>query len=148
MNNKVIKVLDEEHGKRVIEFFKQYCDTGSFEGTNIGYYYGIVNGEFDGWMTSEVEKSNAKIIELPEEKNYPRVMLVSNDEIDWYKRVVFMEKRGGFLAWEYAKTLEDAKNTTETVFWKYAKEIEPIEVTLEEIAKWKGTIPEQIIIKQ
>ena len=59
-----------------------------------------------------------------------------------------MKKCGGFLSWEYAKTLEDAKNTTETVFWKYAKEIEPVEVTLEEIAEWRGVGKEQIIIKQ
>ena len=148
MNNKVIKVLDIEHGKRVIEFWKQYCDTGRFKGDNIGSYYGIISGQFDCWTTSEIRKSNAEIIELPEDITYPRVMLVSNDCINWNKRVVFMKKCGGFLSWEYAKTLEDAKNTTETVFWKYAKEIEPIEVTLEEIAEWKGVSKEQIIIKQ
>ena len=148
MNNKVIKVLDIEHGKKVIEFWKQYCDTGELEGTSIGIYYGIVNGEFDRWTTYEVEKNNAEIIELPEEKKYPRVMMVSDDKKKWKKRVIFMEKCGWFLAWDKAETLEDAKKAKDTCHWRYAKELEPIEVTLEEIAEWKGVNKEQIIIKQ
>ena len=59
-----------------------------------------------------------------------------------------MEKCGGFMAWKGATTLEEAENITDTFFWKYAKEIEPIEVTLEEIAQWKGISKEQIIIKK
>ena len=148
MNNKVIKVLNEEHGRKVIEFFKQYCDTRDFEGVCIGYFYGIINGRFDLWDVSKIRETNTKIIELPEEKTYPRVMLVSNDNIDFSnRRVVFMEKCGGFLAWSYAETIEGAENEIGTCFWNYAKEIEPIEVTLEEIAEWKGVSKEQIIIK-
>ena len=148
MNNKVIKVLNKEHGKRVIEFFKQYCDTGDFEGSRTGVHYGIVNGKFDVWSTYEIRLYNAEIIELPEEKTYPRVMLVSDDKIDWNKRVVFMEKCGGFMAWYNAETLEEAENITDTRFWNYAKELEPIEVTLEEIAEWKVVSKDQIIIKK
>ena len=148
MNNKVIKVLDMEHGEKVIEFWKQYCDTRKFEGINIGYYYGIINGRFEYCDIDEIRKYNAEIIELPEERAYPRVMLVSYNKMIWSKRVVFMEKCGGFLAWALAETLEEAEKSNSTIFWKYAKEIEPIQVTLEEIAKWKGTIKEQIIIKQ
>ena len=69
MDNKVIKVLNEEHGRKVIEFFKQYCDTAELEGTNIGCYYGIINGEFDWWLLNEVTRANAEIIELPEIKS-------------------------------------------------------------------------------
>ena len=145
MNNKVIKVLNIEHGKRVIEFFKQYCDTGNFEGTSIGDYYGIIDGRFDVCDIDEI--ANAEIIELPEEKVYPRVMLVSNDKENWNKRVVFMGKCGMFLAWSKAETLEEAETETSTFYWDYAKELEPVEVTLEEIAKWKGVSKEQIIIK-
>lgn len=149
MNNKVIKVLDREHGKKVIEFWKQYCDTGGLRGDTIGSCYGVINGRFDCWLKWEVVKNEAEIIELPEERAYPRVMLVSFDGIKWdNQRVVFMEKCGGFLAWVSAKTLEDAENITDTCFWKYAKEIEPIEVTIEEIAEWKGVGKEQINIKQ
>ena len=58
-----------------------------------------------------------------------------------------MEKCGVFLVWANAETIEEAKKEKGTYFWNYAKDIEPIEVTLEEIAKWKGTNKEQIIIK-
>ena len=149
MNNKVIKVLDVEQGKRVIEFWKKYCDTRGLNGDSIGYYYGIMNGFFDVWTTVEVRQDNAEIIELPEEKTYPRVMLVSNNNANWdNRRVVFMEKCGGFLAWKHAETLEEAENEKYTTCWRYAKEIEPIEVTMEEIAEWKGVSKEQIKIKQ
>ena len=150
MDNKVIKVLNTEHGAKVIEFFKQYCDTRKLEGKNIGSYYGIINGKFDYWWIKDIIEANAEIIELPEaeEKSYPRVMLVSNDNKNWHKRVVFMEKCGVFLTWRNSKTLEDAKKEKCSFYWDYAKELEPIEVTLEEIAEWKGTTKEQIIIKQ
>ena len=147
MNNKVIKVLDIEHGKKVIEFWKQYCGTGVLIGDTIGSYYGVINGRVDYWDIDEVRRYNAEIIELPEERAYPRVMLVSYDKMTWSKRVVFMEKCGGFLAWAGVKTLEEAENTRDTCFWKYAKEIETIQVTLEEIAKWKGINANQIRIK-
>ena len=147
MDNKVIKVINEEHGRKVIEFFKQYCDTGKYIGNSVGYYYGIIDGKFDVWWINEIKIANAEIIELPEEKVCQRVMLVSNDKTRWAKRVVFMEKCGGFLAWVDAKTIEDAEKEKDTFFWKYAKELEQVEVTLEEIAKWKGTTKEQIIIK-
>ena len=148
MDNKVIKVLNEEHGRKVIEFWKQYCDTYGLEGNCIGYYYGIINGKFDLWGIDKVTEANAEIIELPKEKAYPRVMLVSDDKKKWKKRVVFMEKCGVFLAWADVETIEDAEKAKDTCFWNYAKEPEPIEVTLEEIAKWKGVNKELIIIKQ
>ena len=148
MNNKVIKVLDEEHGKKVIKFWKQYCNTSVMRGDTVGSYYGVINGRFDFWDIDELKNYNAEIIELPEEKTYPRVMLVSDDKIKWYKGVVFMKKNGGFLAWEFAETLEEAEKIVGTGFWMYAKEIDPIQVTLEEIAKWKGVHKEQMIIKQ
>ena len=146
MNNKVIKVIDVEHGKRVIEFFKQYCYTCKFIGDSIGDYYGIINGKF-GLLSIDEIPNYAEIIELPEEKIYPRVMLVSSDKKQWVKRVVFMEKCGGFLAWAHEETLEKAEKKIDTMFWRYTKEIESIEVTFEDIAKWKGTTKEQIIIK-
>ena len=146
MNNKVIKVLNKEHGRKVIEFFKQYCDTCKFIGDSVGDYYGIINGKF-GLLSIDEIPNYAKIIELPEEKTYPRVMAVSSDKKQWVKRVVFMEKCGGFLAWAHEETLEKAEKKIDTMFWRYAKEIEPIEVTIEEIAEWKGVSKEQIKIK-
>ena len=144
MNNKVIKVLDREHGKKVIEFWKQYCNTGAMRGDAVGDYYGIINGRFGVWTIDEVRKKNAEIIELQEEKTYPRVMLVSDDNINWNKRrVVFMEKCGKYIAWNRAETLEEAEETTITNDWDYAVELDwqpeeetkPLKLTMEQIAE-------------
>ena len=60
---------------------------------------------------------------------YPRVMMVSNEPITENNpgkpRVVFIEKRGNYLAWVDAETLETAEEKLSCVAWKYAKDIEP-----------------------
>ena len=41
------------------------------------------------------------------------------------QRVIFMEKCGKFIAWNYATTLEQSETVTEITCWNYAKDIEP-----------------------
>ena len=72
-DNFVIEVLDKEHGKKVIDFFKKIgVDTRELEGTITkrigGYsrYYGVFNGFFDNWGLYEVTQRGMRIIELPE----------------------------------------------------------------------------------
>ena len=67
-DNMVIKVLNKEHGKRVIKFFKSKgVDTGDFKGDSTLFpYYGLKNGGFDNYSDNYVVKRNLKIIELPE----------------------------------------------------------------------------------
>ncbi len=90
--NTVIKVKNQAHGKRVIEFFKSKgVHTNGLIGKvteensgELGHiYYGVINGEFDNYTLNCIENRNAspyvskvKIIELPEEKTFPRKMLV------------------------------------------------------------------------
>ena len=84
----------------------------------------------------------------PEKSEYPKVMLVSDDKVSWVTRVVFMEKNNKFIAWIGVETIEEAKKRVCTTTWKFAKELPTkIEVTKEEIAKWKGCEVEQLIIK-
>ena len=132
MKNQVIEVLNEEHGKKVIEYWKSRgVDTTGYIGCSnksdgsLDRFYGVINGEFDNYEEESVIEYNAEIIELPEEKVYPRVMLVSNDGDDWYKRVVFMQKCDRFLAWNNAETIENAECTYRVASWRYAKEVEP-----------------------
>lgn len=50
MKNQVIKVLDAEHGKKVIEYFKNKGAYGnSLTGCNVGFYYGITDGGNKIW---------------------------------------------------------------------------------------------------
>ena len=128
LNNTVIKVLNKEHGAKVIEFYqKNGYYTESYYGTNVGYHYGIYNNRFSWYTNSEMRRFPLKVIELPEEKEYPKVMLVSNSPINsqnvGYKRVVFMEKQGKYLAWQYAETIEAAEKETSSVPWEYAVDV-------------------------
>jgi hypothetical protein len=55
--------------------------------------------------------------------NQGKWMMVSYNKVDWYKRFVFVEKCGKFIAWNYAETDKEVLDKTETTAWKYAKEI-------------------------
>jgi len=164
MKNQVIEVLNKEHGKKVIKYWKSKgVDTGVLQGDcnrDGGYkkrYYGVINGNFDFISIEDVRKYNAEIIELPKEKTYPRVMMVSFDRENWHKRVVFMKKCGGYLAWDNAETVEEAENQVNSVAWRFAKDIEePKEFTItlsdlnskiDDIKKLFGIDNEDVIIK-
>jgi hypothetical protein len=75
MENTVIKVLTKEHGAKVIKWWEsQGVDTSIYTGTiceSEGYesiYYGVINGNFGNYSRKDVDRYNAKIIELPEEE--------------------------------------------------------------------------------
>ena len=140
MKNQVIEVLNKEHGKKVIEYWSSRgLDTKGLVGdctkeSLIGSYlrfYGVIDGKFDKYTEEDVSYYNAEIIELPEEKTYPRVMMVSLDSENWFRRVVFMKKCGRYLAWMNAETFEGAEKETKLVTWYFAKDIEePKEFTI------------------
>ena len=141
MKNQVIEVLNREHGKRVIEYWKSKgFNTKDMNGSNTREkgiptrYYGIINGYFHCYSIDYVKENKAEIIELPKEENsFPRVMLVSNGGVAWDKRVVFMKKNDRYLAWNNAETIEDAELTYRVASWRYAKEIEPRTITLSDL---------------
>lgn len=164
MKNQVIEVLDREHGKKVIEYWKSIgVDTmgmcGSFtkEDSESSCYYGVINDMFDCYTIEFARKHNAEIIELPkEEKTFPRVMLVSNGGNEWHKRVVFMKKCNRYLAWNKAETIEESESICGQTAWRYAKEVEPKQRTItlsdlnskiEDIKKLFGIDNEDVIIK-
>ena len=163
MKNQVIEVLDKEHGRKVIEYWKSKgVDTSGMLGIGTkkaGYlcrYYGVIDGCFDCYSEREAAENNAEIIELPEENSFPRVMLVSDDGDSWCKRVVLMKRCNRYLAWLKAETVEESEGVYETTAWRYAKEIEskPITITLsdlnskiEDIKKLFGIDNEDVIIK-
>src|SRR5690625_4458796 len=129
IDNTVIEVLDREHGKRVIEFFKSKgVDTRDLEGvfckedSDPARFYGVVDGRFDHWPAFTLK--GVKIITLPE---YPNVMEVSmfKDSRGSWKRVVDMEKTDRFVAWDGATTLEEAEDSVKVNSWSYARDIKP-----------------------
>ena len=156
MKNQVIEVLNEEHGKKVIEYWEsQGVDTRELTGSMCKKdgcthrFYGVINGTFDYISIDDVHRYNAEIIELPkEEKPFPRVMLVSDDGDDWYKRVVLMKRGDRYISWVNAETIEESEGTYEATYWCYAKELpEKVELTKSEIAEKFGISIEQLVIK-
>ncbi len=151
INNVVVEALTKEHGKEIIDTFKSLgFDTGNLFGDSCkeSYcsfrFYGVIDDKFDNYEYVQL-RSDAKILTLGELKslkesnNYPKVMLVSDDEIEWRKRVVFMEKNGVFLAWANAQTLEGAERKTDATCWKYAKDLpSTVEMTIEEVESELG----------
>lgn len=87
---------------------------------------------------------------------YPKVMIVSMEpaaiRIHSFKRVVFMEKNGVFLAWDGAETFEEAEREVQVSAWIYAEDIkpepQPMELTIDQIAEKFGITPEQVKIKK
>ena len=156
MKNQVIEVLDREHGKKVIEYWKSkgfntmgMCGSFNKEDSGTVCYYGVINDMFDCCTIEDVRKYNAEIIELPKEENsFPRVMLVSDDGDSWYKRVVFMKRCNRYLSWVEAETIEESEDIYEATSWRYAKELpEKVEITKSEIAERFGISIEQLVIK-
>lgn len=161
-NNTVIKVLNKEHGKKVMDWWRNqgvntegYTGTLTEEDNHHAIYYGIINGKFNNCCIEDIIPYKLKVIELPNE--YPKVMMVSDRPFSpinpGIRRVVFMEKNGKYLAWSCSRTLEEAKKNISTNAWKYAKDIEEeqiVELTIQDISDGKGVgiKPELIRIKK
>lgn len=164
MKNQVIEVLDQEHGKKVIEYWKSRgVDTmamsGSFtrEDGEESRYYGVIKNDFDCYTIKFVRRYNAEIIQLPtespkEEKTFPRVMMISDDNIHWYQRVVVSAGVG------YAVTVRCCESMTEydinkqndNIFYdlyKYHKELnQKYKLSKKEIAEKLGIPIEELEI--
>lgn len=163
MKNQVIEVLNKEHGKKVIEYWKSIgVDTRGYTGYlnrsdgSTHRFYGVINGSFNSYGKDFLKKYNAEVIELPEENSFPRVMLVSDDGDAWNKRVVFMKRCNRYLSWLKAETIEESEGVYEATAWRYAKEVEskPRTITLsdlnskmDDIKKLFGIDNDDVIIK-
>jgi len=154
MNNTVIKVLNKEHGKEVISFFKDKgVDTLGMKGMvtaqdNLAHiYYGVIAGKFNNWTLYEVKVHDCEIIELPKELEFPRRMLIWNNIGDTkYDRLVLCKLNIGkpdrpyiFVHKDEESKLKSGKEYL-TFQSKYAEEIKPIteEMTLEQVCRELG----------
>ena len=138
------KVCIKGHRTRGAEVIKElekrgaYCIKGLSGSLDEFYYFPDSWGQI---INSRYIPQGYTLIELPTEEvsKYPKVMWVSDDATNnWYKRVVFMEKCGKFLAWKCAQTIKDAEKETATHTWKYASDTDPneeINYTIEEATK-------------
>ena len=169
MKNQVIEVIDRDHGRKVIEYWKSKgVDTygmlgiGTKKGGYLCRYYGVIDGCFDCYSEREAAEYGAEIIELPEENSFPRVMLVSNKPIkgnnDGIKQLVISIVDGiaisvGGTQYSLEQYYQDLKEEKANhIFrlypWRYAKELpEKVELTKSEIAEKFGISIDQLVIK-
>ena len=94
MKNQVIEVLDREHGRKVIEYWKSKgVDTSDLLGTltkkagDLCRYYGVIDGCFSCYSISFIKEANAEIIELPND---------SVDELtsEQMKKAIYLKSKG------------------------------------------------------
>ena len=169
MKNQVIEVLDREHGRKVIEYWKSKgvdtCDMLGIATKKAGdlcHYYGVIDGVFDNYSERQAVENGAEIIELPEENSFPRVMLVSNKPIkgsnEGIKQLVISIVDGiaisvGGTQYSLDQYYQDLKEEkANPIFrlypWRYAKELpEKVELTKSEIAEKFGISIDQLVIK-
>ena len=159
MKNQVIEVLDREHGRKVIEYWKSKgIDTLGMSGSQnkkgdyLWRYYGVIDNCFDVYSEREVAENGAEIIYLPsespkEENSFPKVMLVSDDAVTWNKAVAVCLRGGyAFATINYCSVegYEESLKRGGSVpfyFWKYHKEpSDACKVSKSEIAE-KFNIP-------
>lgn len=157
---KVIKVLNEEHGKEVIKYLesiggKNECN---YEGKNINYYYGIKNGILYSYHYSRLNSTHFEIIELP--KKHPErgtKVLVWDENYSNKKEYIFITYIEGAI---YPVIVVDSND--EDIFISKEKKFRKLsyanyelipepkitEISLKEIAE-KFNIPiEQLRIKE
>jgi hypothetical protein len=147
MKNQVIEVLSIEHGMKVIVFWNlKGVNTGSFVGTNVGGYYGVIDDKFSLWNFEQLENmvnggliESFEVIELPKdwEREYynepikgkfPRYMKVWNNDSRELKLLVICKLENHvypYLA-VVAGRDEDYLSGRNSLIssWKYAKEID------------------------
>lgn len=168
LQNTFIKVLNREHGKKVIAWFKsQGVDTRSLNGFNTEeegnhyIYYGVrkEDGLFDNVGEDHIRVNQSSVITLPiygiknpVVEEFPRLMWVKDKDKDpWKTRVVLAIKRNKAVAWSNSETIEDAEGVYSTSYWGMYKEVGELqitEVTLEEVAKLLGKDVNEIRIKK
>lgn len=138
--NTCIKSVKEEDGPEIVKFYKGHgfntCNVTGTSCQNNGdkyVYYGVdKTGDFNNRHLDQITNTRTKILTLEEaialvtEKEFPRVMLVSdiNNITSGKKRVVFMKKNDKYIAWSCSETIKEAEERTDTRVWPYAWELE------------------------
>jgi hypothetical protein len=145
MKNQCIKVLNEEHGKKVIEYFKSLgVDTRGYTGFEINAYYGVFDGIFNAYSTP----LNSEVIELPTEQEFKRgdKVLVWDDDESRAKERIFLTKIEGAIhpyvcvhkGYESAFLEGKLFHTYSYENCKPLPELQLIELTLQDISDGKG----------
>ena len=145
MKNQVIKVLNQEHGKKVIQYWKNrgvdtiyHSGHSNEKNGHIFIYYGVINNKFDSYSLNQVKANNAEIIELP--KEFPKYWVVKKDENNpnWGKVLDYIKlKAGTKLISNFNYFGFDGINRTGFNSWNYIEDFEnnPTLLTIDEFVE-------------
>ena len=102
LNNTVIKVLNKEHGAKVIKFYeKNGYNARPYSGANIGFHYGVLNNTFSWFTNSDIERFPLKVIELPKEEEETTSCMVH----------IIKNSEGKPIGWEMCPQTEEEHET-------------------------------------
>jgi len=122
--------MNEYLGREIPEFYLEECEAG-------------VSFRLYGWTFCSKD-----YVEISDDGFKPieeTVMEVSGNNNWWTPRDVFSKKGGCYLAWNDAKTLEEAVDAYDTIVWKYARPIKT-KLTLKQVAEKFGLKEHEIEI--
>lgn len=101
--------------------------------SNGGFNWDITPENNNFWRKVIDDKNWNIFFNLYPKTIYPKVMLVSNDNQIWKKRVVVIAKDDNrYISWGIAETLEQRKEASSATVWKYAKDL-PEEQSIKQI---------------
>lgn len=161
MKNQVIKVLNREHGKKVIEYWKNkgvdtygYLGADTEEEGDIFIYYGVINGNFDNYRYKYVLEHNAEIIELPLEfERGERVLVRDSDDENWVESIFVTKIDGAKRPYVVVSYFDEDEfmngDVFNTVKYKQIKKLQAKkEITMQEIADKFGIDVNDLKIKK
>jgi hypothetical protein len=154
LNNKVIEVLNEKHGKEVMKFFRDNgIDTTPYVGScardknpddHDQRYYGVCHGErFRCYSLNEVKKCHFEVIKLPSETFENGEEVEVGNCINWYKRFFI-----GINPKENNYPFVTADNDGMVEVWQECRKIKPFQEEIDAFiakAKEKGI---ELVINQ
>lgn len=153
LNNTVIKNLNPEMGKKIIEKYKAdgwdvvICKGKLCESNGDKYiYYGVINNNFKVYSLEEVQEANAKIIELDElPKRGDEVLVWDEDESNAEKRIFLSYIEGAMYPVQVVSIEEEKKFKNGKTFAHYSfKHFKPINTELNELRKKYEELGKQI----
>lgn len=79
---------------------------------------------------------------------FPKVMEVSDNNYNWYKRVVVIADNKYYFTRSNIESIAEVKGTEKLLRWAYAREVQIHELTLKDIADKFGISVDSIRIKE
>lgn len=142
--NRMLDCQEEQGNKRDVSVFERSatsdCKAGGFDWGRTKekgeFWWNVIHARFETFFEKYPKKENEypKVMEVSDKPNFPKGCTD--------RRVVFMEKCGGFIAWHGAETIEESEKKISTTYWEYARDVQKVKVpeyTMDELFEKLGS---------